>query len=124
MLLLYFTTCQLFILFQYIAKDSSSDNTQSICFLYISLSFNHLLNFFRFQNCLLQRLHSPYASYIFHYQSFTVFYYITIDSAAETVKTICFLQFHSMLVIYYITMNFFVEAIQSINSICISLCAN
>lgn len=89
MLLLYFTTCRLFILV-YCKKLSLREYIVHM-FLYILQSFHHLLYFIGLQNLPLQRLHSPYASYIFNCQSFITCYYITIDSAAETLESICFL---------------------------------
>lgn len=89
MLLLYFTTCQLFILV--CCKRLSLRKYIVHMFLCILQSFHHLLYFIGLQNPLLQRLHSPYASYIFKCQSFIICYYITIESAAETLESICFL---------------------------------
>lgn len=108
-------------LFQYVAKDCPSENTQSICFyvfyslsiiyyilldckilcyrdytvhmLHIYSTVNHLLYVIILQQILLQRLWSPYVSQEFYYLS----------------------------VIYYRTKNFFAESIQPISSIYISL---
>lgn len=89
MLLLYLTTCQLFILV-YWKRLSLREYIVHMFLIYFTV-FQSSIIFYWIANSLLQRLHSPYASYIFNCQSFIICYYITIDSAAETLESICFL---------------------------------